>query len=256
MDNAFLHNAELEAKLVTLPTSPGVYKSKDQDGTVIYVGKAKSLRARVRQYARGGDGRAQIRFLLAQLTDVEVIVTKSEKEALLLEDTLIKQFQPRYNIRLKDNSSYWHVKVTNHAEWPRLVLTRQVTKDGSKYLGPFHSSTAVQETLEIIRKVFPLRTCADTIFLNRTRPCLEYQIKRCLGPCTLPVDPEDYQRQLKNALLLLEGKSTHLMDQLTQRMHTAVEALRFEEAARLRDQIQAITKTIEKQQVATPLGND
>ena len=101
-----------------------------------------------------------------------------------------------------------------------------------------------------------MRTCADTIFRNRTRPCLEYQIKRCLGPCTLPVDPEDYQRQLKNALLLLEGKSTHLMDQLTQPMHMAVEGLRFEEAARLRDQIQAITKTVEKQQVATPLGND
>ena len=256
MDNAFSHSAELEAKLITLPAGPGVYKFKDQGGTVIYVGKAKNLRARVRQYARGGDGRAQIRFLLAQLADVEVIVTNSEKEALLLEDTLIKQFQPRYNIRLKDNASYWHVKVTPHAEWPRLVLTRQVAKDGSKYLGPFHSSTAVQETLEIIRKVFPLRTCTDTVFRNRTRPCLEYQIKRCLGPCTLPVNPEDYQHQLKNALLLLEGKSTQLADRLSRQMNEAAEALRFEEAARLRDQIRAMTKTAEKQQVATPLGND
>ena len=254
--SSFSRNAELEAKLTTLPTSPGVYKFTDHTGTVIYVGKANNLRARVRQYARGGDGRAQIRFLLAQLTDVEVIVTQTEKEALLLEDTLIKQFRPRYNIRLKDNSSYWHVKVTQHDRWPRLLLTRQIAKDGSKYLGPFHSSTAVQETLEIIRRVFPLRTCTDTVFRNRTRPCLEYQIKRCLGPCTLPVDPDDYQHQLKNALLLLEGKSTQLIDRLTRQMNQAADALRFEEAARLRDQIRAMTKTAEKQQVATPLGND
>ncbi len=254
--HSFSRNAELEAKLTTLPTSPGVYKFTDHNGTVIYVGKANNLRARVRQYARGGDGRAQIRFLLAQLTDVEVLVTQTEKEALLLEDTLIKQFRPRYNIRLKDNTSYWHVKVTQHDQWPRLLLTRQIAKDGSKYLGPFHSSTAVQETLEIIRRVFPLRTCTDTVFRNRTRPCLEYQIKRCLGPCTLPVDPDDYQHQLKNALLLLEGKSTQLVDRLTRQMNQAADALRFEEAARLRDQVRAMTKTAEKQQVATPLGND
>jgi excinuclease ABC subunit C len=245
----------LEAKLATLPTSPGVYLFKG-GGDVIYVGKAKNLRARVRQYARGGDGRVQIPFLLAQLTDVEILVTGSEKEALLLEDTLIKQYRPRYNIRLKDDKSYWHVKVTTQDSWPRLFLTRQIVKDGSKYLGPFHSSTAVQETLEIIRKIFPLRTCSDTVFRNRTRPCLEYQIKRCLGPCALAVDPEEYQRQLKGALLLLEGKNTELVDQLTLRMQEASAALRFEEAARLRDQIRAITQTGEKQRVALPLGND
>jgi excinuclease ABC subunit C len=246
----------LEAKLAILPTSPGVYLFKSVNGEVIYVGKAKSLRARVRQYARGGDGRAQIPFLLAQLADVEILVTSSEKEALLLEDTLIKQYRPRYNIRLKDDKSYWHVKVTTQDPWPRLFLTRQIVKDGSKYLGPFHSSTAVQETLEISRKIFPLRTCSDTVFRNRTRPCLEYQIKRCLGPCALPVDPEDYQRQLKGALLLLEGKNTELVDQLAARMQEAAEDLRFEEAARLRDQVRAITQTGEKQRVALPLGND
>ena len=246
----------LEAKLATLPTSPGVYLFKNADGEVIYVGKAKSLRARVRQYARGGDGRVQLPFLLAQLADVEVLITGSEKEALLLENTLIKQYWPRYNIRLKDDKSYWHVKVTTQDPWPRLFLTRQIVKDGSKYLGPFHSSTAVQETLEIIRKVFPLRTCADTVFRNRTRPCLEYQIKRCLGPCVLPVDPEEYQRQLKGALLLLEGKNTELVEQLTDRMQAAAAALRFEEAARLRDQVRAITQTGERQRVALPLGND
>lgn len=245
-----------EAKLATLPPSPGVYLFKSTDGEVIYVGKAKSLRARVRQYVRGGDGRAQIPFLLAQLADVEILVTNSEKEALLLEDTLIKQYRPRYNIRLKDDKSYWHVKVSTQDPWPRLFLTRQIVKDGSKYLGPFHSSTAVQETLEISRKIFPLRTCSDTVFRNRTRPCLEYQIKRCLGPCALPVSAEEYQRQLKGALLLLEGKNTELVDQLTVRMQEAAEALRFEEAARLRDQVRAITQTGEKQRVALPLGND
>ncbi len=249
-------NAALEAKLLTLPASPGVYLFKDTKGEVLYVGKAKSLRARVRQYARGGDGRVQIRFLLSQLADVEVIVTKNEKEALLLENTLIKQYWPRYNVRLKDDKTYWHVKATVHDAWPRLFLTRHIVKDGSKYLGPFHSSTAIQETLEIIRKVFPLRTCSDTVFRNRTRPCLEYQIKRCLGPCALPVDPGEYQRQLKSALLLLEGKNTELVAQLTARMHEAAAALRFEEAARLRDQIRAITQTAQKQQVALPLGND
>lgn len=248
--------SQLDSKLAFLPTSPGVYLFKDKTGEVIYVGKAKNLRARVRQYARGGDGRVQITFLLSQLADVEVLLTSSEKEALLLENTLIKQYWPRYNIRLKDDKSYWHVKVTTQEPWPRLFLTRQVAKDGSKYLGPFHSSAAVQETLEIIRKVFPLRTCSDTVFRNRTRPCLEYQIKRCLGPCTLPVDPSDYQRQLKGALLLLEGKNNELVSQLTTRMHEAAEALRFEEAARLRDQLRAIEQTGEKQQVAMPLGND
>ena len=246
----------LDAKLTLLPTSPGVYLFKDKAGEVIYVGKAKNLRARVRQYARGGDGRAQMTFLLSQLTDVDVLITNSEKEALLLENTLIKQYWPRYNIRLKDDKSYWHVKVTVQEPWPRLFLTRQVTKDGNKYLGPFHSSAAVQETLEVIRKVFPLRTCSDAVFRNRTRPCLEYQIKRCLGPCTLPIDPTDYQRQLKNALLLLEGKNNELITQLTTRMRDAAEALRFEEAARLRDQLRAIEQTGERQQVATPLGND
>ena len=245
-----------EAKLGLLPTTPGVYLFKDTKGEIIYVGKAKNLRARVRQYARGGDGRAQIRFLLAQLADVEVLMTSSEKEALLLENTLIKQHWPRYNIRLKDDKSYWHVKVTTHEPWPRIFLTRQILKDGSKYLGPFHSSTAVQETVELIRKVFPLRTCSDTVFRNRTRPCLEYQMQRCLGPCTLPVDTEEYRRHLKNALLLLEGKNPELVAQLTARMQTAAEALHFEEAAKLRDQLRAITQTGEKQQVATPLGYD
>jgi len=246
----------LETKLSTLPTAPGVYKFTDKNGTVIYIGKAKNLRARVRQYARGGDGRPHVRFLLARVHDVEALVTRNEKEALLLEDTLIKQFKPRYNIRLKDDSSYWHVKLTQGDAWPRLLLTRKVVKDGAKYLGPFHSSAAVQDTLETIRKVFPLRTCSDGVFRNRTRPCLEYQIKRCLGPCTLPVDPDDYRNQIKNALLLLEGKSTQLVDELETRMAAAAEALRFETAARLRDQIRAVTKTAEKQQVATPLGSD
>ena len=247
---------DFATKLATLPTQPGVYLFKDTHAQVIYVGKAKNLRARVRQYARGGDGRPQIRFLLAQLVDMEVVVTHSEKEALLLEDTLIKQYKPRYNIQLKNNTGYWHVKITGRDAWPRVLLTRQVVKDGSKYLGPFHSSSAVQDTLEIIRKVFPLRTCSDTVFRNRTRPCLEYQIKRCLGPCALPVEPDEYQRQLRGAQMLLEGKNTQLVQQLTVRMNEAAADLRYEAAARLRDQIQAIIRTTEKQQVAAPLGND
>ncbi len=247
---------ELEDKLDLLPTKPGVYLLKNKDGNVIYVGKARSLRDRVRQYFRGGDERVQIRFLLTYVADFEVLITTNEKEALILENNLIKQYKPRYNIRLKDDKSYWHVKATTQEPWSRLFLTRQIVKDGSKYLGPFHSATAVQETLEVIRKVFPLRTCANTVFRNRTRPCLEYQIGRCLGPCVLPVDREEYQRHLKGAVMLLEGRNTELLGQLQERMRVAAAELRFEEAARLRDQVRAITQTAERQQVAAPLGND
>ncbi len=246
----------LEEKLELLPPKPGVYLLKNEKGKVLYVGKARSLRERVRQYFRGGDGRVQIRFLLSHVADLDVLVTTNEKEALILENNLIKQYRPPYNIRLKDDKSYWHVKVTLQDPWPRLFLTRQVVKDGSKYLGPFHSSAAVQETLEVIHKVFPLRTCSDSVFRNRTRPCLEYQMKRCLGPCVLPVDPEEYRRYLRGALLLLEGKNTELLAQLEERMREAAEELRFEEAARLRDQIRAIDQTAQRQKVASPLGGD
>ena len=174
----------LDSRLASLPTQPGVYLLKDRHGRVIYVGKAKSLRARVRSYLRGGDERSQIRFLMRRVADVETLITANDKEAFILENNLIKQYKPRYNIRLKDDKSYVSVKVTLRDTWPRVLVTRKIVKDGSRYFGPFASAWSVRETLNTIRKVIPLRTCSDAVFRNRSRPCLEYQIKRCLAPPT------------------------------------------------------------------------
>ena len=240
----------------SLPPKPGVYLFKDASNSVVYVGKAKNLRNRVRQYIKGGDGRIQIPFLVKKVCDLEVVVTRNEKEALLLEITLIQKHKPKYNIRLKDDKSYWHLKITSTEEWPRLLLTRRVRKDGNKYLGPFHSSVAIRQTLDASRTVFPMRTCSNTVFKNRTRPCLEYQIKRCLGPCTEPVDPREYRQHMENAVLLLQGKNKSLVKTLQEKMGQASQDLRYEEAARYRDQITAIEKTALSQHVSTPHGND
>lgn len=243
-------------RLQTVPTRPGVYLLKDPAGRVIYVGKAKNLRARLRQYFRGDDERSQVHFLMQKVADFETIVTLTDKEALILENNLIKQYKPRYNIRLKDDKSYVSVKVTVQDPWPRIVVTRHIVRDGSRYFGPYDSAASVRETLDTIRKVIPLRTCPDAVFRNRTRPCLEYQIKRCLAPCCLPVDPEVYRQHLREAILLLEGKSQQLLRQLTEEMQRAAEELRFEDAARLRDRIRAIERTQERQQVVAHHGGD
>lgn len=246
----------IEARLQTVPARSGVYLLKDQAGRVIYVGKAKNLRARLRQYFRGGDERSQVQFLVPKVADFETLVTLSDKEALILENNLIKQYKPRYNIRLKDDKSYVSVKVTVQDPWPRIFLTRRIVRDGSRYFGPYDSAASVRETLDTIRKAIPLRTCPDAVFRNRTRPCLEYQIKRCLAPCCLPVDPEQYREHLREAMLLLEGKSQQLLRQLQAEMERAAEELRFEDAARLRDRIRAIERTQERQQVVAHHGGD
>jgi excinuclease ABC subunit C len=246
----------LDAKLEALPAGPGVYLLKDRDGKVIYVGKAANLRSRVRSYFRGGDERAQVRFLLQRVSDLETLVTANDKEALILENNLIKQYKPRYNIRLKDDKSYVSVKVTVADEWPRVLLTRKLVKDGSRYFGPFTSALSVRETLDTIRKVIPLRTCSDGVFRNRARPCLEYQIKRCLAPCCLPVDREQYRAHLREAMLLLEGKKVDLVRHLGEEMNRAAEDLRFEDAARLRDRLRAIEQTQEQQHAASHGGID
>jgi excinuclease ABC subunit C len=248
--------AALEDRLATVPTAPGVYLLKDAQGKVIYIGKAVSLRARVRSYLRGGDERSQVRFLVGKLADFETLVTANEKEALILENNLIKQYRPRYNIRLKDDKSYVSVKVTVREAWPRVLVTRRIVKDGSRYFGPFHSASAVRDTLDTIRKIFPLRTCSDGVFRNRTRPCIEYDIKRCLGPCVLPVDRAAYDEHLRQAMQLLEGRSREVAVTVQARMESAAAAERFEEAARLRDQLRAIEKTQERQQVVAHWGAD
>ncbi|MGH7843922.1 MAG: excinuclease ABC subunit UvrC [Candidatus Binatia bacterium] len=246
----------LDEKLNSLPVQCGVYLMRNPAGKVIYVGKAKDLRARVRAYLRGGDGRAHVEFLMRGVTDFETLVTQNEKEALILENNLIKQYKPRYNIRLKDDKSYLSIKVTLQHPWPRILATRKIVKDSSRYFGPYSSAASARETLDVIEKHFLLRTCTDYNFKNRARPCLQYQIKRCLGPCVLPVDSAEYRQNLKQAVLFIEGKNQELLRDLRRAMEDKAEQLDFEAAARIRDQIQAVEKTIEKQRMLSHWGAD
>ncbi len=254
-------DAALERKLDAVPAEPGVYLLRERAGAkgvgkVLYVGKAKSLRSRVRAYFReSGDTRFQVRFLMKRVGDFDVLVARSEKEALILENNLIKQYRPRYNIRLKDDKSYLSAKMTNHP-WPRIMVTRKIVRDGGKYFGPFGSADGLRETIDVIRKVFPLRTCSDAVFRNRSRPCIEYQIKRCLGPCCLPVDRAEYENHLHAAQMLLEGRNLEVLKELRERMRGHAERMEFEEAARLRDQVRAIEKTVERQTVLHHWGID
>ena len=225
---------------------------KDKEGNVLYVGKAKNLRNRVRNYfGQSGDNRYSLRFLVPKVLQVETILTDTEKEALLLENTLIKKYKPRHNINLRDDKTFFSLKFSLREEFPRLSLVRKVKKDGARYFGPFASSAAVKETLKILQKMFPLRTCRDSQFKNRSRPCLNFQIKRCLGPCCGHIATEKYGERVQEVLLFLEGKNSELVQLLRKRMGTASDALNFEEAARIRDQIQAIQLTLEKQKAAS-----
>jgi excinuclease ABC subunit C len=243
-------------KIANLPPRSGVYLMRDERGKVIYVGKAKDLRARVRAYFSNPDGRCQIEFLVRKVADIETLVTTNDKEALILENNLIKQYRPRYNIRLKDDKSYLSIKVTTQHEWPRIFATRKIVKDGNRYFGPFSSAVAARETLDIIEKHFLLRNCTEYNFKNRSRPCLQYQIKRCLAPCVLPVSQPDYREQVRQAILFIEGKQNELLTELKQRMDEKAEALEFEAAAKIRDQIQAVEKTLEKQRMVSHWGSD
>lgn len=229
------NSEKMKQRAASLSSKPGVYIMKDTDGKVIYVGKAKNIKKRVQSYFAGGDGRAQIAFLLQKLAHIDTIVTESEEQAFILESDLIKKFKPRYNIRLKDDKAFLCVKIDTNKEWPRLELVRRVEDDGAKYFGPYSFSSELRTLLEVIKTVVPLRTCSDNVFKNRQRPCLEYQIKRCSGPCCLPVDPDDYRQWLKQAERILEGKSKQVVSELEMRMEQASEEMRFEEAAIFRD---------------------
>ncbi len=243
-------------KLANLPSRPGVYLMRDEKGKVIYVGKAKDLRARVRAYFHSPDGRCQVEFLVRRVADIESLVTSSDKEALILENNLIKQYKPRYNIRLKDDKSYLSIKVTTQHPWPRIFTTRKIVKDGNRYFGPFSSAVAARETLDIIEKHFLLRNCTEHNFKNRSRPCLQYQIKRCLAPCVLAVSQDEYRERVRQAILFIEGKQSQLLAELKDRMAAKSEALEFEAAAKIRDQIQAVEKTLEKQRMVAHWGSD
>ncbi|MBE9536103.1 MAG: excinuclease ABC subunit UvrC [Proteobacteria bacterium] len=232
-----------------LPKSPGVYLMKNAEAQVIYVGKAADLRVRVRSYFSGLDERYQVRFLMKKVDDIEVVVTDTEKEALILEDILIKKYRPRYNINLKDDKTYLSLRIDMLKPFPRVEVVRKRNKDGALYFGPYASAQALRETLALLQRVFQIRTCNDSYFKNRVRPCLSYQIKRCPGPCCGLIDSSAYGDSMREVILFLEGKNKTLVKRFKKRMIDASANLEFEEAARLRDCIGNIDKTLEKQKV-------
>ncbi len=239
-------------KLKLLPDSPGVYIMKDDHGRIIYVGKAIVLKNRVRQYFQNNRSHTpKVRAMVSHVADFEIIMTHSEVEALILECNLIKKHRPRYNISLKDDKSYPYVKVTVNEEYPRVFLTHRVQKDGARYFGPYTNVTAVHESLKLLRRLFPLRTCRHL----QERPCLEYHIRRCLAPCAGKVTKGEYAAMIRAVLLFLEGRTEDVERELSQRMAKAAEAYHFEVAARLRDQLQAVRKVAEKQNIVTGSGN-
>jgi len=242
-------NYQLENSVLNAPRAPGVYLMKDAEDKVLYVGKAKNLRARIRAYFGGTDGRFMIPFLVSRIQAIAFIVTATEKEALILENTLIKEHRPRYNVVFRDDKAYFHIRIDLEKPFPRFELIRRPRKDGTACFGPYPSSAAARETLRFLQPLFPLRTCRDQEMNNRRRPCLEYQIRRCLAPCTGRVDEAAYRELVRDAVAFLEGRENTLVEGLQTRMIQAAEDLQFEKAAAFRDRVSAIKATLEKQRM-------
>ena len=250
MASATKRKPGLKDKVSRLPASPGVYIMKDSRNRILYIGKAVNLRSRVRSYfGKSNDGRLFIRLLMERIDDLDCILTETEDEALILENNLIKKHRPLYNVRLKDDKTYVSIKVTLSEEWPRVMVTRRYKAGEDLYFGPYGSSTAVREMLRVIKTVFPLRTCTNGFFRNRTRACLEYEIGRCTAPCVDLISKEDYMEDVSQVVMLLKGKSRELERIIEKRMKAASENRLYELAARYRDQLAAIGKVFETQKV-------
>ncbi len=246
----------VQEKLDALPPSSGVYMFKDKKGTVVYVGKAKSLRSRVRSYFQEGstDNRYFIPILQRTIGDLDTIVTGTEKEAAILENNLIKEHRPRYNVKLRDDKDYISLRLDPKDAWPRLWVVRRPSYqpgETARYFGPYHSATAARRTLHLVNKHFQLRTCTDTEMRSRKRPCLQHQIKRCPAPCVLDVDRAWYDEQVRAVAMFLDGRHDELSAELESRMQAAARAMRFELAAVYRDQLHAIDKVREEQRVVS-----
>ncbi len=240
-----------------VPSSPGCYLMRDAQEAVIYVGKAKNLRARIRSYVNESDSRYTVRFLMGRVAHLDFLVTTTEKEALLLENSLIKHHKPRYNFRLKDDKTYVSVRVNVEHDFPRVTITRKRRKDGARYFGPYASAAAVRDTLRQLQRAFPLRTCSDSVLQNRSRPCLYYQMNQCTAPCVGYITREDYREVVEQVLLILGGRSQELEKRLLDRIAQCAEKLDFEEAAVLRDRLFSVRKTMERQRtVAVPGAAD
>ena len=239
-----------------LPQSAGVYLFKNPRGKVLYVGKAVDLRARVRQYLSGTDERQMVPFLVHHASSVEVIVTTTEKEALLLENTLIKKHRPRFNVKLRDDSNYLHLRLDLSESWPRYRVVRRIKQDGARYFGPFASAAKARQTLTFTQRAYPLRTCSDQVLKTRRRPCLLHQMGRCVAPCVDLVEPDAYRSLAEASTHLLEGRTTLAMKDIKARMFKASAAEDFETAARWRDLMRSILETTERQQVVDPRLSD
>lgn len=248
--------AELALFLTKLPGDPGVYRMLDQDGTVLYVGKASNLKKRVSSYFTKQNTGAKTRSLVSQIVSIEISVTRSETEALLLESNLIKALRPKYNVLLRDDKSYPYIHISNHPEFPRIESYRSKKKPLSgNFFGPYPSVAAIKDTILTIQKVFKIRNCRDSYFNARTRPCLQYQIKRCTAPCVDYITPEQYHQSVEDAMRFLQGKCQLILDELAQLMDKAVTELHFEEAAILRDQIKNL-RLVQEQQSVVQLRGD
>lgn len=250
-------DGQLAETLSQLPDKPGVYLMKDAAERVIYVGKAINLKNRVRSYFQESKNHApKVRAMVEHVAALETIITGSEVDALILESNLIKKHRPKYNIRLRDDKQYPYLRIDVKDAFPRVTIARQIKKDGARYFGPYTSAGAVHETLRLLKRLFPLRTCKRKIGVDKGRPCLNYHIKRCFAPCDDRIDEATYKQMIREICLFLEGRRETLVKKLRQRMLAAAEEEAFEQAAKLRDQIQAIEKVIEKQNINIPDAHD
>jgi len=243
----------IKSYLKTLGSSPGVYRMLDKHGTVLYVGKARNLKNRVQNYTRLKGHSNRIARMISATTAMEFVVTNTESEALLLEATYIKKMKPRYNVLLRDDKSFPSILIRTDHEAPQIIKHRGKRKQKGHYFGPFASAGAVNRTLNTLQHLFLLRDCSDSQYESRTRPCLQYQIKRCSAPCTGKISPTDYQHLVKDAKNFLEGKSTTIQKKLHEQMQVASKAQNYEEAALLRDRISALTQ-VQSQQTISPTG--
>ena len=238
-------------------TGPGCYVMKEPKGKVIYVGKAKNLRARLRSYVHETDSRYSVKFLMRRVAAIDLLVTGNEKEALLLENSLIKQYKPRYNVRLRDDKTFLSLRIDPQQEFPRITTVRRYKRDGARYFGPYSDAGAMRQTLREMQRIIPLRTCSDHVLHNRKRPCLYHQMNRCAAPCVGYVSKEDYADLVDQATLALEGRSDELERRMKEKIKRLAEALEFEEAAQLRDRLFALQRTFERQRtVAVPGAED
>ncbi len=242
---------DIADKIAALPHSPGVYIMRDAKGVVFYIGKAKSLRDRVRSYFSGSDTRAFVSLLDRLLAELDVVLTSNEKEAMLVESELIKEHEPRFNVHLKDDKRFLCIRLDTRERYPRLQVVRRFGKDGARYFGPYHSAHSLREVVRLVNRHFQLRTCNDQVLANRTRPCLQYQIKRCPAPCVFDLSHGEYTLNVDNVIAFLEGKETELIVELETRMRARASEEAFEAAALIRDQMLAIQRSLERQKLVT-----